>query len=255
MAAKNEHWGKARSDPQRLTFKHFMALRNSPGRASAARIQEQLGEIKKELFAAIEIVEPSFEKRFMTGLVKTALTDKRLRILLKIALELSRAQGMYEGLRDGWRLHKFSLDLERDPRKRLIVSYLREQSSRPTDRQICAHLDRILKLPQQGLDRDLRTIVRTIRENPNRTVEDLANLLSADIMGLNTRRERPAPLTKWKAKTWTDALTSDATRNRASKYLSDACKVANGRDCGFLEEWEKLGEEKKPKPAKTYRAN
>jgi len=61
-----------------------------------------------------------------------------------------------------------------------------------TDHQICAHLDRILKIPQQGLDRDLRHIVRTIRENPNRTVEELANLLYADIMDLNARRDRPS---------------------------------------------------------------
>ena len=252
MALKNEHWGKTRSDLQRLTLKHFMAIRNAPERAREARIQQQLVEIKKELFAALETVEPPFQKRFMTGIAKTTPTDKRLRTLLKIALELSHAQGTYEGLRDGWRLHKFSLDLDRDPRKRLIVSYLREQSSRPTDRQICAHLDRILKIPQQGLERDIRTIVRTIRESPKNTVEELANLLYADIMDLNARKERPTPLPKWKAKTWTAALESDATRNRVSKYLSEACKAANGRDCGFLEVWEKLGEERSLKPARTH---
>ena len=251
MATKNERYGKLRSDISRLTHKHFMALRNAPETVNAARIQQQLEEIKKEVFAALEPVEPPYQKKFMAGIVKTAPTDRRLRTIFKVALSLSYSQGMYDGLRDGWRLHKFSLDLERDPRKRLIVSYLRQQSSRPTDRQICAHLDRILKIPQQGLERDIRTIVRTIRENPNRTVEELANLLYADITDLNARRERPTPLPKWKAKNWTDALTSNATRNRVSKYLSEACKVASGRDCGFLEVWEKLGEERTSKPART----
>lgn len=243
MTRKKQRWGKARQDPERVSFKHFLALRFASQRKSAGKIQEKLTEVKQRIFAALQAVEPSYQKKFWTGIVKYP-TDNYLRSIFNLALSLSYSQGMHDGLRDGWRLHKFGLDLERDPRKRLIVSYLRQQSSRPTDRQICAHLDRVMNIPEQGLDRDLRNIVRTIRENPNRTVEELANLLHADIIDLNARRERPSPLPKWKSKTWTDALTSNATRNRVSKYLSDACKVANGRDCGFLEVWEKLGEER-----------
>lgn len=251
MAGKKQHWGKARSDPQRLRFKHFLAFKFESGKRSAVQIQKKLTEVKERISVALQAVEPPYQKKFWTGVVKYP-TDKHLRSILNLALSLSYSQGMYDGLRDGWRLHKFSLDLERDPRKRLIVSYLREQTSRPTDRQICAHLDRILKIPQQGLERDLRHIVRTIREHPSRPVEELASLLYADIMDLNARRERPTPLPKWKAKTWTAALESNATRNRVSKYLSEACKLANGRDCGFLEVWEKLGEERSSKPAKTH---
>jgi hypothetical protein len=252
MTVKNAHQVEPRLDLQRLTFKHFLALKFANGKHSAVRIEEKLTQIKAEIFAALEAVEPQYQKKFWTGIVKSAPSDKRLKSIFNVALALSHSQGMYDGLRDGWRLHKFSLDLERDPRKRLIVAYLREQKSRPTDRQICAHLDRILKIPQQGLERDLRTIVRTIRENPNRTVEELANLLYADIMDLNARRERPTPLPRWKTKTWTDALTSTATRNRVSKYLSDACKIANGRDCGFLEVWEKLGEDRNRQPRRIH---
>lgn len=251
MTSKNEPWGNARSDPQRVTFKHFLTFKFASGKRSALQIQAKLMEVKERISVALQAVEPLYQKKFWTGVVKYP-TDKYLRSILNLALALSYSQGMYEGLRDGWRLHKFSLDLARDPRKRLIVSYLRQQSSRPTDRQICAHLDRILKIPQQGLERDIRTIVRTIRENPNRPVEELANLLYTDIMDLNARKERPTPLPKWKTKTWTAALESDATRNRVSKYLSGVCKVANGRDCGFLEVWEKLGEEGRSKPAKTH---
>lgn len=250
MTTRNEPCGKARHDPQRVTFKHFLALKFAEERESARTVQEKLIQTKQKISAALEAVEPPYQKKFWTGIVKYP-TDKYLRSILNLALSLSYSQGMHDGLRDGWRLHKFSLDVERDPRKRLIVSYLRQQSSRPTDRQICAHLDRILNIPEQGLNRDLRAIVRTIRENPNSSIEDLATLLRVDIMDLNARRERPTPLPKWKAKTWTAALTSDATRNRVSKYLSDACKVANGKDCGFLEVWEKLGEERSPKPAKV----
>lgn len=225
---------------------HFFALRNTAGTLSSARIQAQLSEIKKEIFAALESIEPPFQKKFMAGIVKTAPTQKRLRTVFKVALSLSYSRGMYDGLRDGWRLHKFSLGLERDPRKRLIVSYLREhQTSSPSDRQICTFLDRILKIPQQGLERDLRHIVRTIRESSNRTVEDLASLLYKDIMDLNARRERPTPLPKWKAKTWTEALTSDGTRNRVSKYLSEARQLAGGKDVGLSQAWQELGECKK----------
>lgn len=251
MTRKNEPWAKARHDPQRVTFKHFLALKFAEERKSARTVQEKLIEVKQRISADLEAVEPPYQKKFWTGIVKYP-TDKYLRSILNLALSLSYSQGMHDGLRDGWRLHKFGLDLERDPRKRLIVSYLREQSSRPTDRQICAHLDRILKIPQQGLDRDLRHIVRTIRENPNRTVEELANLLYADIMDLNARRDRPTPLPKWKAKTWTEALTSSGMRNRVSKYLSEACKVANGTDCGFLEVWEKVGKERTSAEVKTH---
>jgi hypothetical protein len=76
-----------------VTFKHFIALKNALEKPSAARVHEHFREIKKELSAAVETIEPPFQnqKKLMAGIVKTAPTDKRLRTVLKIALELSLA--------------------------------------------------------------------------------------------------------------------------------------------------------------------
>jgi len=244
MAVTTRPDSTLRSDLHRLTFKHFIALRNAPKKPSAARIQQQLSEIKRELFAALERVEPPYQKAFFEGTVKTAPTDKRLRTILKTALELSHSQGMYDGLRDGWRLHKFSLALERDVRKRLLVPYVRHHPERPSDQQICKYLDLIIKRPRPGLERDLRQIVRTIRGNPNVSMEEMTNFLYAEVTSLKTLREEPVPIAKWRCATWDQALHNRATRNRVSKYLSEVCKLARERDCGFLEAWEELGDGK-----------
>jgi hypothetical protein len=253
MAVKTGLDSKLRSDLHRLTLKHFMALRNVPKKPSAAGVQQQLSEIKKELFAALDRVEPQYQKAFFAGIVKTAPTDKRLRTILKTALALSHSQGMYDGLRDGWRLHKFSLALERDVRKRLLVPYVRLHPERPSDQQICKYLDLIIKRPRPGLERDLRQIVRTIRDSPNASIERMTYFLHSEITSLKTLKEEPVPIAKWRCATWDQALHSRATRNRVSKYLSEVCQLARGRDCGFLEAWEELREGKSQRKSRTSR--
>lgn len=131
MPINKQNHGKKRfnRDPigSGLTFKHWLALRNSPTRPGLAIRQRYIRETKEAVLS------------------KTS-TNPDLRRSINLLLETSYAQGMHDGLRDAWRLHdwalkqEFSLEKKMGERWRYVVPYTYRHPD-ATDEQICKYLD------------------------------------------------------------------------------------------------------------------
>jgi|HubBroStandDraft_6_1064221.scaffolds.fasta_scaffold458308_1 hypothetical protein len=200
------------SAEQNLRFRQFLALKNAPGRNDLA--QEKYLEMVKTISDAI--VDAGIERppRLKHPRVSLGMTRSGARGVLRTVLELAYAQGMSDGLTDGWGLHKFGLELESDPRHKYIVRYVRTHPEKDcTDEKICRHLDA--------------------------QVDRLANM---------DEHRKPTPLKSWNDHvSWEQALkdkTETGEKNRVCdsvmSYLHRYRKMARGEDYGLLEAWKEL---------------
>src|SRR5208337_1288091 len=141
-----------------------------------------------------------------------------LKRILKIALNLSRAKGAYEGLCEGRQLHEFERNIRGNP-------------------ALCYLTNRIRRFPEgtgQGRDREL------------------CLYMDSQIMRLTTlhtsKNARPLPLESWGASKWVEALRKKPSV--VSKYISQARKKVLSEDYTFLLAWEKIGKSAPGDPRK-----
>jgi hypothetical protein len=141
------------------------------------------------------------------------LADELIKIL-KMALNLSRAKGTYEGLCEGRRLVEFQSRIDRNPARRYLVKRIDkfpEATGQGTDRNLCSYMDKQIQRLQT-----LRTLAKDI----------------------------PYPLESWKKRWWVDALKEKPSA--VSKYITVTRNLVSSEEYTFLLAWERFG---KPKPA------
>ena len=185
----------------RLTARQVAVLKNAPGRN--ATVQQAFMKTLDALNAALEAVG---------GKLRQGATADLQRIL-KIALNLSRAKGMYEGLRDGFRLHELSVEIEEDAAARSLMR--RISKYRDGDQQV--------------------------------TAEALCKYLDGEIQRLDGKDSQPFPPARWgigerQIDPWQFALRGPDKKLRAtlSTYLSRKRDEAWGEDYSFILAWEEL---------------
>ena len=194
-----------------LRFRHFLALKNAPGRNDL--VQEKYLEMVKTISEAIVDagIEPPPRPRHPK--VSLGMTRSGARGVLRTVLELAYAQGMSDGLTDGWGLHKFGLEVESEPQRKYIIRYVKTHSENDcTDEKICRYLD-------AQIDR----------------LADMAE------------HKKPTPLKSWCHVSWEQALkdkTETGKKNRVCdsvmSYIHRYRRIARGEDYGLLEAWKKL---------------
>jgi hypothetical protein len=184
-----------------LSALQVAVLKNAPGKN--ASVQRALLKSVEALNAALEAIG---------GHLRPGATGDLQRIL-KVSLNLSRAKGRYEGLRDGYRLHEFSIEIAEDAAARSL-------------------LPRIRKFP---------------KNDPEVTAEKLCKYLDGEIERLHGKDEQPFPPGKWgigdrEVNPWRFALKGldKKMRQRASTYMSRMRDKARGEDYGFIVAWEEL---------------
>jgi hypothetical protein len=116
-----------------------------------------------------------------------------LQKILKTALNLSRMKGIYEGLGEGFWLHEFSLEIEKNPAERSL-------------------LRRIYRYPPQSKDREV-------------TNEGLCKYLDGEIERLYGTDGQPFPPHKWgvdlrQVNPWQCALREKKLRPRVPTHLN-----------------------------------
>ena len=180
-----------------------LALRNAPDRR--ASVEHALHESVEALNAALGAVG---------GQLRPGSAEK-LENILKTALNLSRAKGMYDGLIHGYELHKFDLDF-------------------------------------QGSDAAVRTLLRRIRKYPKghkeATNERLCKYLDSEIERLAEKEGQPFPPASWgidprQISPWQFALqetTDKKLRQNVSTYLTRKRDEAWSEDYSLLRAWETL---------------
>lgn len=136
---------------------------------------------------------------------------------LRWVLDTCYAQGMLDGLKDGWQLHIFGIKLERDLRHRYIVRYLEKHPNEEdrTDEKICIYLDA-----------------------QNDRLADKAD------------HKRPLPLRKWGNVSWSQALKDKrktSKRNRVCdsvmSYLTFCRQLQESKEYALLRAWQDLTRE------------
>jgi hypothetical protein len=181
-----------------MAIKDLLVLLNSPNTNASAR--HALQKTWKALEVALEQVGSA---------LGTGRADELKRIL-KIALNLSRAKGAYEGLCEGRRLHKFEMNIRGNPALWYLTNRIRkfpEGTGQGRDRELCAYMDsQLMRL----------TTLRTVG-----------------------KKDMPLPLEGWGVRTWTEALAKSPSA--VSKYISQARKKVLSEDYTFLLVWEKIG--------------
>jgi hypothetical protein len=184
-----------------LSALQVAVLKNAPGKN--ASVQRALLKSMEALNTALEAIG---------GHLRPGATGDLQRIL-KVALNLSRAKGRYEGLRDGFRLHEFSVKIEEDAASRSL-------------------LRRIRKFP---------------KNDPEVTAENLCKYLDGEIERLDGKDGQPFPPGKWgigdrEVNPWRFALKgpNQKMRQRVSTYVSRKRDDAWGEDYGFIVSWEEL---------------
>jgi hypothetical protein len=194
-----------------LRFGHFLALKNAPGRNDVVR--KKYLEMVKTISDALSdagIGPPPLPKHLKLPL---GIARSGARGVLRTVLELSYAQGMSDGLTDGWGLHKFGLEVESDPQRKYILRYVRMHPEKDcTDEKICRYLD-------SQIDR-------------------LADL---------NERKKPTPLKSWGNVSWEQALkdkTKTSEKNRVCdsvmSYIHRYRRIARGENYELLEAWKEL---------------
>lgn len=199
------------SAERNLRFRHFLALKNAPGRNDVVRKKylEMVKTISDAIFDA-GIGPPPLPKHLK---VFMGITRSGARGVLRTVLELSYAQGMSDGLRDGWGLHKFGLEVESDPQRKYILRYVKTHPEKDcTDEKICRYLDA--------------------------QIDRLADM---------DERKKPSPLKSWGNVSWEQALkdkTATGEKNRVCdsvmSYIHRYRRIARGEDYGLLEAWKEL---------------
>jgi hypothetical protein len=199
-----------------LSALQVAVLKNAPGRNAA--VERALLKSKDALNTALEAIG---------GHLRPGAFGDMQRIL-KVALNLSRAKGRYEGLRDGYRLHEFSIEIEEDAASRSL-------------------LRRINKFP---------------KGHPEVTAENLCKYLDGEIERLHARDGQPFPPAKWgigdrQVNPWRFALKGpdEKMQQRASTYLSRMRDKARGEDYSFIVAWEELSRSMKGTVEKAKEEN
>ena len=178
-----------------LTFKHWLALRNAPTRSGWATRQQYICDEKEKVFSK--------------------LSAEDLKLSVKLLLNTSYAQGMYDGLRDAWQLHnwalkqEFKLEKNFDERWRFIVPYI-YRNDKATDEQICAHLD-------------------------------------GEIERLTGTKGQPRPPEEWQqfsepASPWLSVLRNPKSRQRVCSYMNRARQIARSNSYSLLQAWRKIAD-------------
>lgn len=180
-----------------MTVKDLLVLLNAPERnASAERALQQTQE-------ALELALEQFGRA-----LGPAQADE-LKKILRIALNLSRTKGIYEGLREGRRLHKFESRIEGNPALRYLTHRIRKfpkATGQGKDGELCKFMDK-----QIGRLRKLRTV---------------------------SKYEMPLPLATWATESWVQAL--ENCSSAVSKYISEARKMVLSDDYTFLLAWKRI---------------
>ncbi len=176
-------------------------LKNAPGRNAS---------IERALLKSMDALNTALEA--IGGQLRPGATGDLQRIL-KVALNLSRAKGMYEGLRDGFRLHELSLRIEEDASARSLLRRIRKHPA----------------------------------GHPELTDESLCKYLDGEIERLHGKSGQPLPPAKWRIgdreiSPWRFALKSPdkKLRQRVSTHLSRKRKEAWREDYSFIVAWEEL---------------
>jgi hypothetical protein len=189
---------KRRPAKRRMAVKDLLVLLNSPHRNASA--ERALQKTREALETALDQV----------GSTLGSGRADELKRILRIALNLSRAKGVYEGLCEGRRLHEFEMNIRGNPSLWYLTNRIRkfpEGTGQGRDRQLCGYMDsQIMRL----------TTLRTVGKN-----------------------DMPLPLEGWGAGTWTGALAKSPSA--VSKYISQARKKVLSEDYTFLLAWEKIG--------------
>jgi hypothetical protein len=199
------------SAERNLRFRHFLALKNVPGRNDL--VQEKYLEMVKTISDAIVGAGIERPPRPKHPKVSLGMTRSGAQGSLRTVLELAYAQGMSDGLTDGWGLHKFGLEVESEPQRKYIVRYVKTHPEKDcTDEKICRYLD-------AQIDR----------------LADMAE------------HKKPTPLKSWCHVSWEQALkdkTETGKKNRVCdsvmSYIHRYRRIARGEDYGLLEAWKKL---------------
>lgn len=192
-----------------MAVKDLLVLLNSPNRNASA--ERALQKTREALETALEQVGSAL------GLGRT----DELKRILRIALNLSRAKGVYEGLCEGRRLHEFDMKIKGNPSMSYLTNRTRkfpEGTGQGRDRELCMYMDsQIRRL----------TALRT------------------------SKNDMPLPLESWGVGTWTAAL--EKNRSAVSKYISQARKKVLSEEYTFLLAWKKIGERVPVAPPKKVR--
>jgi hypothetical protein len=194
---------------RRLTAKQVAILKNAPGRNAS---------VEKAVLKTTEALNTALEA--IGGQLRAGATADLHRIL-KVALNLSRAKGVYEGLQDGFRLHELSLEIEGDPTTRTILRRIRKY--RPGDEEV--------------------------------SNEGLIKYLDGEIQRLDGNEGQPFPPAGWKISDtmvrqskfgsyWRFALKGPdrKLRQRVSTYFNRKRHDAWGKEYAFLVAWEELAQ-------------
>jgi len=181
-----------------MAVKDFLVLLNSPNRNASA--ERALQKTREALEIALEQV----------GSALGSGRTNQLKRILRIALNLSRAKGAYEGLCEGRRLLEFKMKIRGNPSLSYLTNRIRkfpEGTGRGKDNELCAYMDsQILRLKK----------LRTVGNN-----------------------DKPLPLGSWGTETWVEALRIKPSA--VSKYISQARNKVLSKDYTFLLAWEKIG--------------
>lgn len=180
-----------------MAVKDLLVLLNSQNRNASA--ERALQKTREALEIALEQV----------GSALGSGRADELKRILRMALNLSRAKGTYEGLCEGQRLHKFEMNIRGNPSLSYLTNRIRkfpEGTGQGRDRELCGYMDsQIMRL----------SALRTSKE------------------------DMPLPLESWAAGTWTEALAK--SRSAVSKYISQARNKVLSEDYTLLLAWEKIG--------------
>jgi len=119
-----------------LSGRWVLALRNAPDKRAS---------VERALQNSVEAVNTALE---VFGGQLRPEPKRKLLNTFEMALKFSRAKGMYDGLRRGYELHKFDIDLQgRDPATRTLLRRIRkypkgDKNEELTDKRLCLYLDR-----------------------------------------------------------------------------------------------------------------
>lgn len=189
-------------------MKDFLVLLNTPNRNAST--ERAIQKTREALEVALEqAATPSVRVR-----------ADELKRILRIALNLSRAKGVYEGLREGRRLCDFESRIESDPVLSYLTNRIRrfpEATGKGKDIELCRYMDSQI--------RRLRKL-KTVDEG-----------------------KMPLPLASWGENSWENAL-----RNRSSavsKYISEARKTVLSDDYTFLLAWKRIRESAENSPRRS----
>ena len=192
-----------------MPVRDLVVLLNSPNRN--AKVERALQTTREALETALDQVGNA---------LGTGRADE-LKRLLRVALNLSRARGAYEGLCEGRRLHEFKSRIEGNPRLSCLTNRIRQfpqATGKGKDSELCRYMDaQVMRLETLTCGR----------------IDD---------------KEKPLPLESWGTQTWVEALQRNPSA--VSKYISCRRKEVLSKDYTFLLAWERIGKSGPGRPKK-----